>query len=180
MREYISQNELVWMLDKHSTLVAINKSLQAEMTRVTSRRWRERVDDTIEGKVYSRRNDGMPGPAAGNISDKTASVAASYRGERNHAWDDSIGEVADELSVIGMVIEKVDIALDTLSADQRQIIRDFYFERKTISVIADEIKASEGTVKWQKNQALSNILRVIRIDKRTFDRTCEIYNRGLA
>lgn len=82
-----------------------------------------------------------------NMFHPERSMNGFYRRNANSLWEnDAFEESEEELSRL-----RREIAF--LKEKRRQIVYRFYYEDKSISVIAKEMEIPEGTVKWHLNKA---------------------------
>lgn len=148
-------------------------SLQIELQTVTVSQSLETPENIIEMLVLGRHINGMPALPPGTISDKTAAVAEIFRQVLNAQRYGAIKEVAAEMVLLWSVIERIDIALGALTELQRQIIRLYYFHRRTWDEIAGEINRSKRKCQEARRDGVETVMKVIQVEEELFGQVME-------
>jgi len=120
----------------------------------------EEQADTIEGMVFGRNGeDGMP--QSGAVGDKTASVALNWRKEHgkvtHEMWSLFVGDkfnMEQERTLIKSLLQKIDNAIASLSADEQLIIKEFYLEQKPWYDVAHDVQYVERHCKRLRTRAI--------------------------
>ncbi|HEX2528055.1 MAG TPA: sigma-70 family RNA polymerase sigma factor [Geminicoccus sp.] len=72
--------------------------------------------------------------------------------------------LSDEIAIARQMREKVLVAVDALPPDQARLLKVFYFEEKSHSVIAEEMELPLGTVKSRLRLALAKMRTLMNMN----------------
>ena len=145
-REFIRYEEMKELLTLVPTLKDIRLSLQAEIKR-NADYISDTDSDVIEGMTFGDcRLSDMPFANTNETSDKTANIAMNYNklisGEAKQAKQ-AIKEIARELYCIEVILDKIEIGLNSLGKVQKEILTLKYWEDKTWDEIIEYLKTQE-------------------------------------
>jgi len=169
---YIKQKQVEGLLKSYSLLTAILNSLHVELQAayVTE-------PDSDEGEVIyalvvgNRRLDGMPKPPY-VMSDKTCNVAFIYKQVSAHTTNAIIKRLSRDILQISTVLEKLDIAIDSLNKEQRKAIDKYYLNKEP--VVRSGNLNDERRMKRERRNALDIIAKVMRL---SMDRYFEVMEK---
>lgn len=124
--------------------------------------------------VGGRTLDGIPYPPAGNVSDKTATVAARFRKEIDKEQKITLITLAKDITVLETAIEKIDLALESLQPSERHIIEVFYFECGTYRNAMKDLGISQATVWRLKETALEKMSKLVDVNTKRIIEILEV------
>lgn len=97
---------------------------------------------------------------SGFISDKTMRIAAQFRDEKDRLNQGTMMEIAQELHSIENKISKLEFYISQLEDDQAEVIRKYYFERKTWAELQQELHLSPRTLIKRRNDGLDALISI--------------------
>ena len=124
--------------------------------------------------VGGRTLDGLPYPPAGNVSDKTATVASRFRKEIDKEQKITLVTLAKDITVLEAAIEKIDLALESLQPNERRIIEVFYFECGTYRNAMKDLGISQATVWRLKETALEKMSKLVDVNTKRIMEILEV------
>lgn len=97
---------------------------------------------------------------SGFISDKTMRIAAQFRDEKDRLNQGTMMEITQELHHIENRISKLDFYISQLEDDQAEVIRKYYFERKTWGELQQDMHLSPRTLIKRRNDGLEALVSI--------------------
>ncbi len=183
-REFIRLEEMKELLTLVPTLRDIRLSLQAELKRNA-----DYVNDTdcdvIEGMTFGDfRLSDMPFANTNETSDKTANVALNYEklisNEAKEA-ERAIKEIIREIYYIEIVLDKIEIGLNSLGKVQQEILTQRYWENKTWDEIIEYLKTknvfySNSNIRRKTKFALKKLNTIALIEMNIYKKVIALIN----
>ena len=162
----ITYNQVEDLLRAYPILNALVASLQVELQASMATTVMNNADDIIYGlAIGSRKLDGMPHPPEGYVSDKTGRVATAYRKAINNERLETVKDVANDIMTLNTILEKIDIALSALNYVQRDVIRLFYFHKRSWSEITSKVRVSRQYGNKEKREGIRIMMKILRISE---------------
>ena len=183
-REFIRYEEMKELLTLVPTLKDIRLSLQAEIKRNA-----DYVNDTdrdvIEGMTFGDfRLSDMPFANTNETSDKTANIALNYEklisNEAKEA-ERAIKEIIREIYYIEIVLDKIEIGLNSLSKVQQEILTQKYWENKTWDEIMEHLREqkifySKVGIRKKTKQTIKKINTIALIEMNIYKKVIALIN----
>lgn len=94
------------------------------------------------------------GKAIGHISDKTMYIALNYRQAAERLNREAVSGVSSRLLQLEQEVSRLKYYISLLEPRQSQVLRDFYFERRTNEEIAKGMNLAHRTVQALKRRAV--------------------------
>ncbi len=170
-QKYISYIQTENLFKALPTLLAIKESLQLDIDRlgvINS----EEIDDYIYTQVIGNKvlSDTPP---SGKISDTTGDVAESHKHNIDQAYDNALKSIKKDRFSIDLVDDKLNIALRRLPLLNQQILKLFYWEKKTWAEVLEELKISNNymtkrQVVIRRKNSLEKIQSISKITVETY------------
>lgn len=98
--------------------------------------------------------------SSGFISDKTMRIASQFRDEKERLNQGTLMEITQELCGIENKISKLEFYISQLEDDQAEVIRKYYFERKTWGELQQELHLSPRTLIKRRNGGLDALVSI--------------------
>ena len=113
----------------------------------------------------------MPFGGHANPGDKINSIIADYEGNMARELRDTGKEINDEIILVSGVIKLMQDAVSNLSTEERDILKDKYWENKTWGDMAIKWSTDEGTVKYRRKRAIEKMVEggQLKITMEQFD-----------
>lgn len=162
--------EMENLLRLHGLLQETLKELKRQIELIKC----DREEESVYAAAINRNFDGMPG--AGRIADKTTKTALnlpSVSGEGREA----IREIQNEINLIGMIVDRLEMAKRQLSCDEQEMIRLRYDRRLTFQEMAAVMKTGKGQIKQKHGQALERMCQACRIEQDEYTKVLKILER---
>lgn len=166
------------------TLRDIRLSLQAELKR-NADYVKDTDCDVIEGMTFGDfRLSDMPFANTNETSDKTASVALNYEklisNEAKEA-ERAIKEIIREIYYIEIVLDKIEIGLNSLGKVQQEILTQRYWENKAWDEIIDCLKTenvfySDSSIRRKAKFALKKLNTIALIEINIYKKITALIN----
>jgi hypothetical protein len=178
--EYVGYCEMEALLKSYKDMQGVIMSLKKELEHAAE----EEVDtdDAILSMALPHSTpDNIISHTTGNITDKTANIAISYQKKLEDERKALIDELTQELTLLQLISDKMEIALNSLSETQKTIIEEKYFKGLDWYTVLDELaKAKTYISKHQaqniRREAIERLVRVARITKAQYDQTIKLLN----
>jgi DNA-directed RNA polymerase specialized sigma24 family protein len=164
---YIRVPELDLLLQHFDGLKELLKALRIQLDNIKN----DREGEAVYAAVTNRNFDDMPG--TGRIADKTAKIALNLpriSGEHREA----IRELSREINLIGMVIDKLELAKRLLSPAEQKLIYLRHEHGRTLQEISTEIKCSKAKIQKNIGQALERMAQACRIEQNEYQKVLQI------
>ncbi len=94
---------------------------------------------------------------------RMTSIMQNYREIADARNNEVTREIANEILIIGEVIEKLTNSLDGLTENQRYIIQSIFFDAKAIKAIAAKLGIKAETARKERDNALEMLVAICRI-----------------
>lgn len=165
----ISYKQVEELLSLYSKFVGLLNSLQVELQAAyIENSNEEEEDDVIYALVVgNRRFDGLPKPPY-SVSDKTWNVAFIYKRVAINGNRPKIKRLSHEILEVNTIIEKIDIAINSLGQYQQKIIDHICFKGTPLDKFASYSVAEERKVRQEKRKALESMSKIMRITEEEF------------
>ena len=173
--QYIRTHETETLVKLYPALEGMAQSTRAQMNNIKGSGV---TDDDVLGMALPHRDfEDIPASySQGVISDKTAKTALNYETSLSLEVQEALKELRSELLLITLVLDKIHIALTTLTKDQREIIQLKYWEGLVWSEVADKFMISASNAKGQGKRAIEWICKVSRITVDTYESIMKLFN----
>ena len=100
--------------------------------------------------------------SSGYISDKTMRIAAQFRDRKDRLNQETVMEIAQELHSVESQISKLEFHVSQLDAKQAEVIRRYYFERKTWVELQQEMHLSPRTLIKRRDEGLEALVDIYK------------------
>lgn len=161
-----SKEYIVYLLRNYKEIVATINMLKLELQNfegMTS-------EEAIETLAF-RKTVGESVKSSG-ISDKTGRMALVYREYAKRVNHESKAEVTNSLAPLESEIKMLETAVEGLSYQECDIIKELYFKNKSISQVAGEHSTSERSIRYARDAAINRLNSIYgRYQKITFGGT---------
>jgi len=98
-----------------------------------------------------------------NISDKTKNIALNYDKITENYNISVVQEILKEIKEVNFSLNKLETAVNGLAEKEEIVIKEIYFNKKTINSVLDEMEISRRTLERYRNNGIGKL--------------CEIYKR---
>ncbi|WMJ78465.1 MULTISPECIES: hypothetical protein [unclassified Sedimentibacter] len=158
----ITDNQMKELFIKIPLLKSVKTSLESDLKRVTE--YDSWQDDAIDAINFNFILSDMP--RSGNISDKTSKAALKVEDIACKEKREILQQILNEIRCVDNLLQKVDLALNSLSEDERLSIVSKYWEKKTWDEVARESMLSVSQTRRVAAKAIQkiNIIARIRIE----------------
>ena len=145
-KEYV-----VMLLKNYSRMVREAASLRFELKNFV----RIEDDEIIEGMALSSKmGDGI---RSGRIADRTTDVALRYREVAEQVNEEAYKAVIHRLSALETAIERLDFYLGQLDKAQMEVLRGYYFERRTWREMQEGTELAVKTLRKMRDTAVASL-----------------------
>lgn len=145
-REYV-----VKLLKNHTRMVREITSLRFELKNFV----KVGDDEIIEEMALSHpMGDGI---RSGRVSDKTTDVALRYREVAEQVNEEAYKAVVHRLSALETATERLDFYLGQLDKTQVEVIRGYYFERRTWREMQEGTELAVKTLRKMRDTAVASL-----------------------
>ena len=100
------------------------------------------------------------GGQAGHISDKTMRIAATFRDEQERLNYAAVMDISEELVTLEARIAKLEFYVAQLAPDQSEVIRKYYFERKSWPELQQELMLSRSTLIKRRDSGIDALVEM--------------------
>ena len=115
--------------------------------------------EVIDSMALSRPvSDGIR--PAGFISDKTMRIATQFRDKKDRLNQETIMEIAQELYAVEQQLSKLEFYVSQLEEKQAEVIRKYYFERKTWGELQREMHLAPRTLIKRRDDGLDGLVSI--------------------
>jgi len=157
-KEYI-----VYLLRNYKEIVATINMLKLELQNFDGMT----NEEAIEALAF-RKAVGEPVQSSG-IRDKTGRMALVYREYAKRVNHESKAEVTNSLVPLESEIRMLETAVEGLSYQECDVIKELYFRNKSISQVAGEHSTSERSIRYARDVAINRLNSIYgRYQKITF------------
>ncbi|MBS4008080.1 MAG: hypothetical protein KGZ45_06600 [Clostridium sp.] len=158
-----SKEYIVYLLRNYKEIVATIKMLKLELQNFEGMT----NEEAIETLAF-RKSVGEPVQTSG-VSDKTGRMAMVYREYAKRVNHESKAEVTNSLVPLESEIKMLETAVEGLSYQECDIIKELYFKNKSISQVAGEHSTSERSIRYARDAAINRLNSIYgRYQKITF------------
>ena len=145
-KEYV-----VMLLKNYSRMVREAASLRFELKNFV----KVGDDEIIEEMALSHpMGDGI---RSGRVSDKTTDVALRYREVADRMNEEAYKAVVHRLNALETAIERLDFYLGQLDKTQVEVIRGYYFERRTWREMQEGAELTVKTLRKMRDAAVTSL-----------------------
>ena len=175
---YIRYHEAEYLFRKHHTLEAILECLSSELKHYSKELDSEYITGsslgTGQNEIFIQSN---------KISDKTYSIASSnYADSINTNYLNAKAEIREDITIISMVLDKLNISFRRLSCIQQEILRLYYWDEKTWDEVIDAIKPkrsyiSKGQAQRYRKSGIEKIRTICMIDIESYKKVVKLLDK---
>lgn len=97
---------------------------------------------------------------SGYISDKTMLIATQFRDKADRLNQQTIMEIAKELHDVELQLAKLEFYVSQLDQKQAEVIRKYYFERKTWGELQREMHLAPRTLIKRRDDGLDALVSI--------------------
>lgn len=97
---------------------------------------------------------------SGYISDKTMRIATQFRDKADRLNQETIMEIAKELHDVERQLAKLEFYVSQLEDKQAEVIRKYYFERKTWGELQREMHLAPRTLIKRRDDGLDELVSI--------------------
>ena len=145
-KEYV-----IMLLKNHSRMVREAATLRFELKNFV----KVGDDEIIEEMALSHRmGDGI---RSGLISNKTADVALRYQEVVNRVNEEAFKAVIHRLNALETAIERLDFYMSQLDKAQMEVLRGYYFERRTWREMQEGTELTVKTLRKMRDAAVASV-----------------------
>ncbi len=155
---YIDHHMMDRLLDSYNVLKALLKSMQIELDNAYIQGTMGNDDEVIYALVMGNRNIENPIRST-SITDKTSKVAITYKKSVDNTNRTEIERITNEMLQIHIMIDKMDLAIESLPTDDKTVIDQVYLQ---------EIPWTNSTKPRDKKHILQKVCCVARIPEELF------------
>lgn len=168
--DYINYQQVEELLKFYPVIESLTNSLQLELNIAYIENAEESDSEVIYALVLGNHKlDGMPRPPH-IISNKTCNVALIYKQAALKDASVKVKRLTKEILQLNMVLEKIDIAFESLEEDQKRAVEILCRGKKCTPLsILDERR-----MKRDKRKALENMAIIMRL---SVDVYCEVVSK---
>lgn len=166
-KEYIRIKEMENLFSLIPDLKNMKLSLSTELKKLSDYA-KDNENDYIESMTFgSCELSDMPHANTNETSDKTASTALLYQQQINSEAKEvkeASKQIVKEIYCIEIVLDKIEIALNSLGKIQKEILDLKYWQNNTWGEIIDKLKKNNSFYsKWQIQEIVKKSIRKINI-----------------
>ena len=147
---------IVEKLKLYPTLQEKNKLLCFELKKLA----RVSEDDILASLAYGSSSGEKTSSGNSNSQDRMLKVAMSYKSMAEQMNSQAVAEIVRELSEVNTEIERLEYHMSLLSPELVQIIRLFFFDRKTWYEIESETGFSRRTLTKRRTEAIERLAQM--------------------
>jgi len=170
------------LLKSYNDMRALIKSLERELEQATKGISEDEINDAILSlALHHGAPSSIVSHTPGNTPDKTANVALTYRKKLEDERKELIDTLTGELTLLKLILDKVEIGLNSLSDTQRSVIEKRYLAGLDWFTILDELEKSGIFLsKYQaqrlRREAIERLMRVARITVGQYELAMKLIN----
>jgi|GEM_PF-2333800 len=164
--EYISYIQTEKLFKAWPTIQGIKESLELELKTLTMASSEEK-DEYIYTKIVGNKVISDI-PPTGKISDTTGEIATKYVSIIEQDYYETLETIKKDKFYIELVDDKMNIAFRRLNPTQQQLLKLFYWERKTWAEVLEELKKekhfmSKHQAQTQRRLSLEKLQKISKI-----------------
>lgn len=175
--QYIGYAQMEKLLFSYSEIDALLKTLKLELETISSKEDIDFDDFIYSQTIKDRTFNSVPVRGTGNITDKTGDIAITYKQQAFKEHIKLKNEIKDEILDITCILEKINISLNGISQNQREIIKRFYFDRLTWKQIAKELKIVERSAQFLRRKGINKMVSIARINVDLYNKVIGILEK---
>lgn len=176
---YIDYKQTEDLLKLYPAMVEQTKQLALSMEQLCMKETDERIYSLVIG---NRILNNMPFPPVGNISDKTAKVAITYKDMFEKVDNKAITDTMRDMILIENTVKKIDLACEDLPVLWKKVIGGKYLtsKQRTWAEIEKDCRRSidKRTLQTYKKNAIKKIQRNIRMTVNVYEEVLKTLESG--
>ena len=106
------------------------------------------------------KHDGEGGRPAGVVSNKTLYIAMNYQQAAAKLNEECTGDLAKELFELERKANKLEYYMSILPEQERESIRLYFFEKRTLQEISDALKISHWAVRKCRDSGVDSLAKM--------------------
>lgn len=176
--EYITYQNMETLLGFRDVIKGAFQAMQTELNHATG----ITEEDIIESMALKHTvpSDTLT-HSPGTVSDKTANTAIGYRKRLENENIALITELTKELMSLKLIIDKLEIGLNSLSETQKSIIDARYFQKLDWYTALDKLAADKMFIsKYQaqnlRREAIEKLMQITRITVAQYETIMRLIN----
>lgn len=116
-------------------------------------------DEMLETMVFAKCESGAR-PAVGQVSDKTAHIAMSYRQKASEVNESILNEISAQIWELERRQSRMETCLTQLPSEQADVIRGLYFEGQHPRDLAESMHLCERTILRYRDRAIAALIEM--------------------
>ena len=117
------------------------------------------ADEMISAMSFAK-HDGEGGRPAGVVSNKTLYIVMNYQQAMTKLDEERSGELAKELFELEGRVKKLEYYMSILTEQERESIRLYFFEKRTLQQISDALKISHWAVRKCRDSGVDSLVKM--------------------
>jgi len=97
-----------------------------------------------------------------NISDKTKNIALNYDKITENYNISVVQEILKEIKEVNFSLNKLETAVNGLAEKEEIVIKEIYFNKKTINSVLDEMEISRRTLERYRNNGIGKLYEIYK------------------
>lgn len=114
-------------------------------------------DEMISAMSFAKC-DGEGGHSTGVVSNKTLYIAMNYQQAAARLNEECSGDLAKELFELERKANKLEYYMRVLPEHEREAIRLYFFEKRTLQEISDTLRISQWTVRKCRDDGVDSLV----------------------
>ena len=150
------------MIDTRKQVIELLKAYPEMLRQITLLRYELEhpanisADEMISAMSFAKR-DGEGGRPAGVVSNKTLYIAMNYQQAAAKLNEEYSGDLAKELFELERKANKLEYYMAFLTEDEQDVIRLYFFERRSLQEISDELGGSVWSIKRRRDSGVKKL-----------------------
>ena len=151
------------MSELRDIVVNLLKSYPARKARLEQLRYElNRPASISEQEIIRGLSLGSPnyggGTQSGFISDKTMAIALEYRNISRRMKTEAVNEIMREMRAVEADIERLEQYVSLLDIQKANIIRQYYFSKKSWDELEEQLHINRRTLQRHRNTAVNELV----------------------
>jgi len=94
----------------------------------------------------------------GGVSNKTMTIALQYQNTLHHMNSEAVADIARDLRLLESEIARLEHYVSLLEELKGTVIRQIFFERRSLSELENECRYSKSTIYRVRNEAIDDLV----------------------
>ena len=112
-------------------------------------------DELIDSLSARPLSEGRMG---GGVSNKTMTIALQYQNTLHHMNSEAVADIARDLRLLESEIARLEHYVSLLEELKGTVIRQIFFERRSLSELENECRYSKSTIYRVRNEAIDDLV----------------------